>query len=59
MKHSNTMRFLTLLLAVVMVVGYLPMPALATETTEENAASQTATVTFDVNGGVGEYENRL
>ncbi len=56
MKHSKSVRFLTMLLAVVMVVGMLPMSALAVEGVEEDAAPVTAVVTFDVNGGVGEYE---
>ena len=59
MNHSRTMRFLVMLLAVVMVIGYMPVAALATETGDEGAALQTATVHFDVNGGVGEYEDQV
>ena len=59
MNHSRTMRFLVMLLAVVMVIGYVPVAALATETGDEGAALQTATVHFDVNGGVGEYEDQV
>ena len=59
MNHSKTTRFLAMLLAVVMVIGYLPMSAAAAETGDENVVSVTATVKFDVNGGTGEYEDQV
>ncbi len=59
MNHSKPTRFLAMLLAVVMVVGFLPVSAFATETSEENAAPETVTVFFDVNGGTGEYEDQV
>ncbi len=58
MNHSKYTRFLSMLLAVVMVIGYMPVSAFATET-EENKAPETATVYFDVNGGIGEYEDQV
>ena len=59
MNHSKPTRFLAMLLAVVMVVGYMPVSAFATEIAEENAAPETVTVSFDVNGGIGEYEDQV
>ena len=59
MNHSKTTRFLAMLLAVVMVIGYVPVSTFATEITDENAAPLTAVVSFDVNGGIGEYEDQV
>ena len=59
MNRSKSVRFLALFLAVVMVIGYVPVSAFATETTDETAAPETVTVSFDVNGGVGEYEDQV
>ena len=58
MNNSKAMRFLVMFLAVLMVVGCLPMTALAVETETEGEVV-TATVSFDVNGGVGEYEDQV
>ena len=52
MKHSRTTRFLSLVLAVIMVIGLVPMSVFAEEVGTENTL--TATVSFDVNGGTGE-----
>ncbi|MBR2895590.1 MAG: hypothetical protein IKC03_08040, partial [Oscillospiraceae bacterium] len=59
MNHSKITRFLAMFLAVVMVIGYMPVSAFATETSEEDATPATATVSFDVNGGIGEYEDQV
>ena len=59
MNRSKATRFLAMLLAVVMFIGFVPVTASATEIVEENAAPETVTVAFDVNGGVGEYEDQV
>lgn len=59
MNHSLKTRVLSLVLAVIMVVGLLPMNVFATEAQEQSTTPETATVTFDVNGGIGEYDAQV
>ena len=59
MNHSMKTRALALLLAVVMVIGLVPVSVFATETESENTTLETVIIKFDVNGGIGEYENQV
>ena len=58
MNHSWKIRVLSMILAVVMVIGLVPVNVFATETEGESTAPETVVVKFDVNGGVGEYEDQ-
>ena len=49
-------RVLSMILVVVMVIGLVPMNVFATEV--ESATTETVIVKFDVNGGIGEYEDQ-
>lgn len=53
MNRSKATRFLAMLLTVVMVIGLVPMSVFAEEVGAEDTL--TATVSFDVNGGSGEF----
>ena len=57
MYHAWKTRVISLLLVVAMVVGLVPMSVFATET-EGMTGVETAVVHFDVNGGVGTYEDQ-
>lgn len=58
MNRSLKTRVLSMILAVVMLVGLIPMNVFATETETESTTPETVVVKFDVNGGVGEYEDQ-
>ena len=58
MNYSLRTRVISMALAVIMAIGLVPINVFATGT-EETTAPTTVTVTFDVNGGVGEYEDQV
>lgn len=58
MNYSLKTRVLSMVLAVVMVIGLVPMSVFAEEVETQSTTLETVIVKFDVNGGTGEYEDQ-